>query len=62
MSLVDYVEALDAGADTAPAREATERLGREAVDADLRDLAATAERNVAEMAVGGRRVSPYEIL
>lgn len=61
-SLLDYVEALDAGADTSPAREATERLGREAADAGLRDLAATAERNVAEMAVEGRRVSPYEIL
>lgn len=62
ISLVDYIEALDAGADTSPAREATERLWREAADAGLLDLVGTAERNVGEMTMRGRGVSPYEIL
>jgi len=62
LSVVDYVEALRSGADLTGARVATERLGREAADAGFLDLAAVAERNAAEMAAGGPRLEPYEIL
>lgn len=62
LALVDYMESARTGSDATATREATERLGREAADAGIRDLAATAARNADVMAAGGRELEPYEIL
>ena len=62
LALVDYMESARSGSDATATREATERLSREAADAGIRDLAATAARNAEVMTAGGRELEPYEIL